>query len=51
MRAASTTATYPRPRGSEVLLRLLLVGAYFTLWYAGYYFTNAWGVRSKSGDP
>lgn len=43
MRIASTTAAVPWTRGSEILPRLLIISVYFTLWYAGYYFTNAWG--------
>jgi membrane-associated phospholipid phosphatase len=43
MRAASTTSSIARARRSDVFPRVMVVGAYFTLWYAGYYFTNAWG--------
>lgn len=45
MRAASTTSFTQRTRASEVLPRLLVIGAYFVLWYAGYYFTNAWSSQ------
>src|SRR5665213_1010921 len=43
MRAASTTSSIPWARGSEVLLRVMVIAAYSVLWYAGYFFTNAWG--------
>jgi membrane-associated phospholipid phosphatase len=43
MRAASTISIVARSRGSDFVLHLLLIGAYFTLWYAAYLCTNAWG--------
>jgi membrane-associated phospholipid phosphatase len=46
MRAAPTTFTKAWKRESEVLLRGLVVAAYFAIWYAGYYFTN-----TRGSDP
>jgi membrane-associated phospholipid phosphatase len=43
MKAASTTSSIMWARGSEVLPRVIVIGAYFVLWYACYCFTNAWG--------
>jgi membrane-associated phospholipid phosphatase len=43
MRAASTTSSIPWAHGTEIFPRVMLVGAYFVIWYTGYYFTNALG--------